>query len=148
MPQLSFERLISEHDQIERMITALSEQAADPDIPASAISDRLFELSLLVADHLAHEDGAIYPAILRTMGAASHATQLNQSLHILKMDWISYLSSWPLDCIEAERDKFSRHTEDMLPRLREQVQTETQLLYAAGLRHGIITLRDRNPRRR
>lgn len=140
---MSYERLLLEHDQINRALARLLRltEAAVPDVPA--VSAALSELAAQLFDHLAHEDNSLYPKMIQSKvgQVASIARQFMDEFEAMTADCRTYLTEWLPDCIEGDWEGFRRDSAAMAVRLQARVRAENSVLYSAALNHGLIALR-------
>ena len=140
---MSYERLLFEHDSIDRALARLQRltDASVPDVPA--VSHALSDLARELADHLAHEDSFIYPRMIESSvgHVASIARSFVDEFVALTGDWKTYLVEWLPDCIAGDWDGFKRDTDAIAERLAARVRAENGVLYSAALNHGLIPLR-------
>lgn len=141
---MSYERLLFEHDQIDRALAKLRRltEAAVPDV--TAVSIALSELASDLSDHLAHEDSFIYPRMIESSvgHVASIARHFVDEFVALTGDWKTYLVEWLPESIAGDWAGFKRDTDAIIARLAARVRAENSVLYSAALNHGLITLRD------
>ena len=141
---MSYERLIKEHDEIERVARTMCD-VVERDVSAvgEAVALRS-QLSLLVSDHLRFEDPQVYgPLIARQdRGSAEIPLDLTADLTALRAAWGGYLDGWDDEAICADWPAFGTQTKEILAWLRERVQLETRLIYPVALQQGAIRLRD------
>jgi len=142
---MSYERLIHEHDRIDRALARLQRLSdmAEPDI--SMTSETLSELATELTDHLAREDGTIYPRMIesRVGEVSSIARRFIAEFDAIAADWKRYLDEWMPDRMGADWDRFRRETDAMIARLTARIHAENTVLYSAALNHGLIALRAR-----
>jgi iron-sulfur cluster repair protein YtfE (RIC family) len=141
---MSYERLLHEHDRIDRALARLQRltDAPVPDVPA--VSHALSDLAGELVDHLAHEDSFIYPRMIEsTIGQVSAiARGFVDEFAALSEEWKTYIVAWLPDCIAGDWDGFKRDTDAILARLAARVRAENTVLYSAALNHGLIPLRE------
>ena len=140
MTALSYQQLVADHDQIERLADAILEMAHTPKPDSAAIAARLAELALVVADHIRQEDALLYPQLARAAGSVQ-PHRVAEQLDALKRDWLEYLREWPEFSIAADTETFAAETAEILSRLKTRVRLESDLLYSSALRNGKISLR-------
>ncbi|OYW22392.1 MAG: hypothetical protein B7Y98_05145 [Sphingomonas sp. 32-62-10] len=141
---MTYERLMQEHDRIDHHLdrmTYLIQQENEDAVGATLIlSDLADELRL----HLAHEDSLMYrpmvaahrPAFIKT------ADDFCRQFETLRCDWDRYLVEWTTGIIRADWVGFRASTLIIIERLKARVRAENDLLYAAALQAGAITLRE------
>lgn len=141
---MSYERLIDEHAQIDRVLERLRGlvETDTPDLPAVTIA--LADVSGELAHHLAHEDSFIYPRMIAGESdvARDAATAFISDFAALRHDWDLYLTEWSAECIGADWQTFREATLSMIARLAKRVEAENTVLYAAALRESVIPLRE------
>jgi len=140
---MSYERLLQEHDRIDRALARLQKlnDATVPDVPA--ISCALAALSAELTDHHTREDGFIYPRMIASAAGnlSSIAQRFLDELDPLAKDLQTYLVKWLPEGIAGDWDGFKRDTEAMIARLSARIHAENTVLYTAALGHGLIRLR-------
>lgn len=141
---MTYERLMEEHDRIDRHLDRLSDLIARPTEDAVAATLILSDLSEELRLHLAHEDSLIYrPMVAAQQPAfAKAADEFCQQFDALRIDWERYLVEWTTGIIRADWAGFRASTIDIIDRLSARVRAENDLLYAAALQAGAITLRE------
>lgn len=134
MAEVSIAELHEDHEVIEVLARRLDAMIGT-DSDAKTLSTTLGHLIQAVADHLDREDAAIYSVEMRTQLGYSDAAiaQVRDEFSRLKHDWGLYLVHWTEEQIQADRDGFARATRAVLPRLRDRVRLEDQLLVASAL---------------
>ena len=141
---MSYERLLHEHDRIDRALARLQRltDAQVPDVPA--VSCALSDLAGELVDHLAHEDSFIYPRMIESSvgHVASIARGFVDEFAALSEEWKIYIVEWLPENIAGDWDGFKRDTDAILARLAARVRAENSVLYSAALNHGLIPLRD------
>jgi len=142
---VSYQRLMEEHDAIDTLARRVEAEIgkAGPSIPT--ISALLADLSFAVSDHLSVEDRTVYTRLIAAKDKESVRVELDfeQSFQALRADWLAYLADWTSsDNVELDWDSFVIETRAMMPRLRQRVREETNLIYPVALHHGFIRLRD------
>lgn len=139
----SYERLVHEHDTIDDLCVDLLATSRREPSDASLASRLLSELATIVRWHLEEEDRAVYATLIERYGTSADITPggFEEHFELLKIDWEGYLSDWTPDCVAADPETFGDATEAMLPRLRDRVRVETDLIYPLALRDGSIALR-------
>lgn len=140
---MTYERLMEEHDRIDHHLDRLSDLIAGPKADAVAATLILSDLSEELRLHLAHEDSLIYrPMIAAQQPAfAKTADDFASQFETLRCDWERYLVEWTTGIIGADWAGFRASTIDMVDRLAARVRAENDLLYAAALQAGAISLR-------
>ncbi|MDT8760818.1 hemerythrin domain-containing protein [Sphingomonas psychrotolerans] len=103
---------------------------------AEELATTLEHLVETVADHLSLEDSMIYALAEQALpGAdAGSAERMRDAFEQLKADWGGYLTCWTPEAIAADRDGFIAASRAMLPRLRDRVKLENDLLGAIAVR--------------
>lgn len=140
---MSYERLIAEHDGIDRAITRLSSVIDDATPNVSSVLCALCDLGGELSRHLAHEDSFIYPKMIlgddrsNTRLAREFVTEFDD----LRSDWNRYLLEWQSESISCDWSTFCRETTIMMRRLAHRVEREDNLIYAAAFRCGAFPLR-------
>lgn len=142
---MSYERLMSEHQRIDKAIVRLRKliESDLPDVAAVVIA--LSDLSAELGSHLAHEDSFIYPRMIAGSNAESSQTAraFVSEFADLTRDWNLYLSEWSWECIQADWKSFRAETDRMMGRLALRVRAENNLLYSIALKNNAIHLRER-----
>lgn len=139
---MSIDRLIKEHDGIDHaignMATAITSSTSDAVTATLALSDLAEQLRC----HLAHEDSYIYAEAARdaNSGFAKTAEQFITEFKELRADWDIYLREWTTDCMTVDWAGFQAETRSIIARLADRVKAENEVLYTAGLQHGVIPL--------
>lgn len=127
--------LLRDHAVIERLAGQLGTML-DRKAEAADLSRTLRMLVETVHGHLEEEDAMIYALALREEGMTeAEVAALRASFERLKCDWQEYLALWTPEQIAAGRAEFETATRAMLPRLRDRVQLETELLCLMNTRH-------------
>jgi hypothetical protein len=134
MNELSSAELLRDHAAIDALaahLTRLLDGAADPD----ALSLTLDQLVATVADHLALENEMIYAFAMRSQpGTGPEAiAAMRGEYDRLRTQWNEYVFQWTPAMIAEDRPAFERATRAMLPRLRDRVRLENQLLFHLSL---------------
>lgn len=126
--------LLRDHAAIESLSARLMALIEGDAAPAE-LSLALGHLVDTVSDHLSLEDAMIYTLAMRAQpGVAEDSVQRARAeFDRLKANWNDYLVEWPPEAIERDRATFVRATRAMLPRLRERVRLENELLFALGV---------------
>jgi hypothetical protein len=137
MTELNSADLMRDHAAIETLsarLAALIERDAD----AAELALTLDHLVETVADHLSVEDAMIYTLAMQAQSGqgAAGAERMRKAFEQLKTDWGGYLTLWTAEAIAADRDAFVRATRAMLPRLRDRVKLENELLFHASMQRG------------
>lgn len=135
MDHLSYQRLLQEHDEIEMLARRLTVELDNDEAGAGALAGLLRDLVTLVRDHLAAEDVRIYELAARAMPglAADAVDHAEHEFVLLKANWQQYLELWDEAAIRADRAGFAAASRRMLPRLRDRVRLENDLLVAMAL---------------
>lgn len=135
VPETSYTRIMREHDEIEMLSGRLSnlvrDRAADPQV----LADALRHLKELVSDHLDHEDALLETLAARSGTAAQRdrIARAEQEFCVLKENWQRFTRAWDATTIAADRSGFDQSTLAMLPRLRDRVRLESELLMALAM---------------
>jgi len=142
---VSYQRLIEEHDAIDTLVRRIEAEVdtSGPSIPA--ISALLADLSLAVSNHLSVEDRSVYTRLIVAKDKESVRVKVDfeEAFQALRADWLAYLADWTSsDNVELDWDTFVNETRAMMPRLRQRVREETNLIYPVALHLGFIRLRD------
>jgi regulator of sigma D len=134
MSELNSTDLLRDHAVIERFASQLA-LLIERDADAAALSRTLDHLVETVADHLSVEDAMIYTLAMRARSGGAHDSveRMRNAFEQLKADWGVYLQRWTPEAITADREEFVRATRVMLPRLRDRVRLENELLCALTL---------------
>lgn len=127
-----YAELLRDHAAIDlfaKRLSQLIEAGAEPGELAAAL-DRLVQV---VAGHLEVEEEILYSDALASQGRdAGEIDRISETFHRLRDDWGGYLKSWSAEEIAQDRDGFVKATKAMLPRLRDRVRLETDLLMLLG----------------
>lgn len=142
MSALNSAELLRDHAAIE-MLSARLLALLDADASAADLALALGHLVDTVADHLATEDGMIYTLAMRDQPGAVEAsvTRARDEFERLKANWHEYLVGWSAESIAADPAGFSRAARAMLPRLRDRLRLENELLFAVSLQPGAMLRR-------
>lgn len=126
--------LRQDHEMIDLLARRLS-SLVDGNGTPEQLSTALDHLLQCVADHLDREDAAIYTAAMAAQPGISRGTvdQVRDDFERLKCNWRDYLIFWTPEQIAADREGFAQATRAMMPRLRNRVQIEENLLVAVAL---------------
>ncbi|QIG78820.1 hemerythrin domain-containing protein [Stakelama tenebrarum] len=129
--------LALDHAMIDCFARDLS-RLIETEAPPAKLAEALSRLAKTVADHLDREDATIYDLAMRaTPGmAAGSVERVQREFETLKDNWGRYLRVWTATEIAEDRDGFVRATRAMLPRLRDRVRLEGELLVAISLQQG------------
>lgn len=139
---MDYERLLAEHDHIDALCRVLMRTVTVERPDLGEIMGVRADLSAALAQHLAHEDSFIYPAIASRCGkTAQVADAFVVEFSDLVHDWAVYLAEWSAECIAADWATFRTETIAIIRRLRERVRRECELLYPTALKSGAVTLR-------
>jgi len=137
MSELNAADLLRDHAAIESLSARLA-LLIDRDADAAELSATLDHLVETVADHLSVEDAMIYTLAMRaTSGASADGVDgMRAAFEKLKIDWGAYLTRWSAEAIAADRPAFVDASRAMLPRLRDRVRLENELLFHASMQRG------------
>jgi hypothetical protein len=126
--------LMRDHAAIESLSARLL-ALLDGDATPAALALALDHLVATVSDHLSVEDAMIYTLAMRAQpGVAEESvTRARDEFDRLKANWNDYLVEWTAESIAADRPAFDRATRAMLPRLRDRVKLENELLFAVSI---------------
>ncbi len=125
--------LLRDHAAIELLSARLSKLiAANAD--ATDLAETLGHLVQTVAGHLKVEEAILYDEAMLVQPGVTQAdvTRATRTFERLKGDWGEYCTLWRAEDIAADRAGFVAASQAMLPRLRDRVQLETELLVLAG----------------
>lgn len=140
---MSYERLVAEHDAIERLLVDLERvaRAILPDPIGGAV--HLRALGLALAEHSANEESAVYTRLLDTpdTDTSRAAAEFSRSYAGLASEVACYLGEWTVECMTADWEGFVAATLAIVERIRERIQRETATIYMLALRRGTIALR-------
>jgi hypothetical protein len=141
---MTYERLLEDHDRIDRQLARLTNVINDPQEDAVAATLILSDLSEELRLHLAHEDSMMYRPIIaaKQRDFIDAADRFCQEFDALRQDWERYLVEWTTGIIRADWAGFRASTQSMIKRLDARVRAENELLYVAALQAGIIPLRE------
>jgi hypothetical protein len=144
---MSYQRLIEEHDEIDRLARQL-ERGVEVDTPDPARAFHLLvELSRAVSEHLSYEDRRVYSRLLapKAPRAVGPEVDFEASFQALRTDWLTYLGDWNIETLACDWTAFREETRAMMTRLRSRVRDETNLIYPLALQQGAIRLREQRP---
>jgi hypothetical protein len=128
--------LLRDHAAIEVLARRLS-QLIDTGAEAGELATALDRLIRVVAGHLEVEEEILYSDALASRGRdAQEISRISETFHRLRDDWGGYLKSWSAEEISRDRAGFIKATKAMLPRLRDRVRLETELLILLGAPKG------------
>ncbi|AQR75925.1 hemerythrin domain-containing protein [Sphingomonas sp. LM7] len=129
--------LLRDHAAIESLSARLA-ALINRDADAAELALTLDHLVATVADHLSIEDAMIYTLAMQASSgtAAGSAERMRSAFEQLKTDWGAYLTLWSAEAIAADRAEFVAATRAMLPRLRDRVRLENELLFHVSQREG------------
>jgi hypothetical protein len=134
MPSRIKAELRRDHNLIERLAKRLDTLIGEDATPEqlSAALDHLVET---VRDHLEHEDAMIYTLAMQARPgfAQDVIDRAHAEFEQLKTNWSAYLTSWSPSAIAGDRQGFVNASRAMLPRLRDRVRLEDELLLASAL---------------
>lgn len=118
---------------LARKVESLLDRQADP----RSLSQALNHLVEAVAGHLEVEEAVMYSEALTTRGdvGPDAVQRMEAEFARLKSDWGHYVRCWTPDEVAADRQGFTQATRQMLPRLRDRVRLETELLALARPSH-------------
>lgn len=135
MSKLNSADLLRDHAAIESLSARLA-MLIERDADAARLALTLDHLVETVADHLAIEDGMIYALAMeaRAGTVAGGVDRMRAAFEQLKSDWGVYLTRWSAGAIAENRAEFIAATRAMLPRLRDRVRLENELLFHASQR--------------
>ena len=143
---MSYQRLIDDHDEIDRLANALVVLAESgvPDVTRAL--DLLWDLSGAVNDHLTYEDRTVYSRLIQSKHPqlSSAGVDFEASFIELRSDWQTYLSDWQAETLACDWPLFASETIAMMLRLRQRVSDETSLIYPLALQQSFIRLRVRH----
>jgi len=137
------ERLISEHDEIDRLAGSLIETATLSSRNIPDMLDLRNALSIRLDEHMAKEDGFLYERIIRASETHYLAAldKFEQDFAEFSQHWRAYLEEWPREAIEQDIDRFSDATIALMNRLKARIAHENSLMYPLALQQGRIALR-------
>lgn len=133
---MTYQTLLDEHAEIDRAVVALIDLATGAPRPSAAAA-MLEELSVLVRDHLAHEDPILY-ATAAAAGGTRHDGITAASMvafEALKDDWTQYLYRWDQAHIGRDWRRFGVETAVMMEQLTQRIAIETAILYSLAVHH-------------
>ena len=142
---MSFERLMREHDELERRNTLLRAVARGAPAPDEAFA-LLMDFATGIAEHRAQEQRLVYEPLLHLADSGDLRDQsgLRNLVTQMEADWTDYLYDWNAECIAADWTTFSELTETILGRAAERLRLENDVIYPLALKHGTIALRERS----
>jgi hypothetical protein len=137
MSESSRAELLRDHATIDLLAKRLNRLIED-EAPAAELALALDHLVRTVADHLAVEDSIIYSLAIQNQPGATRedVRRAHDEFERLKANWGEYLTKWSPQEIAQDRRGFVRASKAMLPRLRDRVKLETELLFLIGPRDG------------
>ena len=139
----SYRQLIAEHASIEARADALIQALENEAVLASDLGAQLFALAALVNEHIAIERVYIGSLDMARLGEPWKRTWVDGHTAFSRLcaDWETFLNSWDVSSIGADRAGFRSSANAILGRLRDRLDAETQSFYAAALQTGAIALR-------
>lgn len=142
-PLASVEALMDEHAAMLGLASALDVLVQTPTPQVDEAVACRGQLSTLLDYHMAHEGGAIYPALAASSEYAvvSAGAELVHELHLLTVDWQAYLKEWTTDVIAYDWPGFAHETRVMMGRLRDRIDRETQSLLPLAVQVSAIPLK-------
>lgn len=138
----TWSRLVKDHDLIgdrcARLAAVTSQSVAD----SAAASTLLFELAVLLADHLGVEDEVVdlTEAALAAGRSPSQAGAMRERLEKLRSDWALFVGKWTAGAVADDWQTFGGEARHMVERLSQQIGAENDLLYSPALRNSVIRL--------
>jgi iron-sulfur cluster repair protein YtfE (RIC family) len=138
-----FEQLMREHDGLEALARDLLTRAGASETDISEIVEVRTRLAVSLANHLAKEDGAIYPQLVNhgDYQVAQIARRFIDEFADIATVWGNYLDHWTADRIAGDLAAFQDVTTAVITRLRDRIAMENAQLYPLALRLGAIELR-------
>lgn len=141
---MTYQRLMEEHDRIDHHLNRLTKVIDREREDAVAATLILCDLSEELRLHLAREDSLMYRPMVAAQQPvfAKTADEFCRQFETLRCDWERYLVEWTTPIIRADWAGFRASTLVMIQQLAARVRAENELLYAAALQAGAISLRD------
>lgn len=139
----SLERLLGEHQALDKRRRALMELVRNP--PNAAEAERqLIEFGKLIDDHRATERRCVYGPLLAVGVNADTALEerLASLVGEMETDWDSYLHTWDRQKIENDWREFTAATNTILARAGERMRLEEKIIYPLAFMSGLIHLRE------
>jgi hypothetical protein len=137
-----------DHAAIEMLSARLARLIERDDASPAELALSLDHLVATVDDHLSVEDSMIYAlAVAAEPDAEARVERMRGMFDQLKSDWGAYFTGWTAEAIAADRQGFVAATRAMLPRLRDRVKLENELLYALSIDRRHATGAGETPRR-
>jgi hypothetical protein len=117
--------LIDDHDQLIALADRLLGTVAEPIALPEEAHAQLRDLASQIERHVRIEKQVLDLARRSgTLQLMPLEAQHGDRFRILVCDWIAYLDAWPADRVRREWNVFSRHTLDILRRVKEQIESE------------------------
>ena len=141
--QLSFQKLVDEHDDLEGRAATLRKIVRGTPDPQAAL-DALTEFARGIEEHRVNEQRCVYGPLLAVAARKELDIGIDLQTLIISMnsDWASYLHDWDLECITIDWVNFAYETEVILDRAAVRLQLENRTIYPLALREGLIPLRE------
>ena len=142
---MSYERLIADHDAIDKLAYRIEAKIEEPEPDAAGTEALLGDPSLAVSEHLAVEDRSVYAPLVGAKHDKPWRSEVDfeAALQELRADWQTYLADWVVtDKIKGDWPAFAEETRAMMARLRQRVRDETDLIYPMAMQRGYIRLRE------
>jgi Hemerythrin HHE cation binding domain len=134
-------KLLQEHDMIERLVVRLDGIARSTVAAADAAFLAVQQLNQALDSHLAHEDLFLYVDAMKSCRFSREIEKFRSDFDDLTQDWGSYLVNWsPLE-MKSHWADFCKQTLHLMKRLRDRVAQENELLYPMALQTNRIRLR-------
>ncbi|SFR81120.1 hypothetical protein [Sphingomonas jatrophae] len=140
---MSFERLMREHDELERMSRALLLVASgEPDAELAALI--LYQFTVQIKEHRAFEQNNVYRPLIELAQQRDLGENLDLQALVIEMarDWRAYFETWTVDTIRQDWKAFSEDTRYILAQGQERLRLENMIIYPLALRHGTIRLKE------
>lgn len=125
--------LKAQHGRIIRLASALSGTAAALKTSEDAIRarDLMGALNTALTEHLAIEDGELYPVLMRShdLSVRDLAQHYVEDMGALSGVWAHYFEEWSQARILTDRDRFASVTKGLIGALAHRVAREEDTLY-------------------
>ena len=138
--EVEYEDLLEEHNEIDRYSLMLQELIASNDPNPDSARSLLKRLAHVVEAHLRREESFIYPGLASCIHHADTMRAVTE-FEVLRSNWSAYVNAWQTDGALDDWQAFRRHSSDALSQLHEGAMAEISLLYAAGVREGLVKVR-------
>lgn len=139
---MSFDSLMREHDELERMAGELRACALGAPAPAKALQ-LLRAFAIGIEQHRGNERRSVYKPLLELSGRKKLRLNVDLADLVTQMhsDWQDYLYNWTLEMIAVDWQNFAEETVRILDRARTRLQLENGTIYPLALQAGTISLR-------